>query len=88
MHVDGYSTQFPTGGNKFFREEGRGSLNDPMRWDESDGPLPLRSGYDNEDDRWNGYVYYTKPHKDGECEAHKPQQGYWEYKPVTNFKLD
>lgn len=69
-HVDGYSTNLLRSSLQFFEEEGRGSLADPLRWEE--GNFPLRSEFDNWYDRWNGYVYVTKPHEDGECDQYRP----------------
>lgn len=75
-HVDGYDTLPPPG--KVYREDGEvGSLTNPHRWDDDGTPLPARSQYAEPELRWNGYVEYTQPHEDGECEAHRPPQGVW-----------
>lgn len=61
MHVDGYRAGiFDTPPFVFLR-----------RYEEPDIPLHVkRTG----ESYWNGYVWYTAPHEDGECAEHDPSR--------------
>lgn len=78
LHVDGYATTYPAAGEHWLHDNGEvGSLTNPRRWDDDNGTgMPARA-YTGALPYWNGYVYYTAPHQDGECEHNKPEQGPW-----------
>jgi hypothetical protein len=84
LHVDGYATTYPVSGEPWLHEnDEKGSLQNPRRWNDEGGTgMPARA-YVGALPYWNGYVYYTAPHEDGECDEHKPEQGPWRTSAFT-----